>query len=210
MSAEAATMEPTRERRDTAILGLWVFLATELMFFGALFLGYLHVRLGDPAGVAAASHHAHEWLGTINTAVLLTSSFTMALAVSSANAGARRAARGLLVATALLGAAFMAIKATEYAFEWRDGLVPGLHFTVPDPHGTTALFFDLYFLMTGVHAVHLAIGIAIVARLVAKLRAPGLAPGRAQAIELTGLYWHFVDAVWIFLYPLFYLVDLSS
>ena len=205
----AVPLEPTRERRDTATLGMWVFLATELMFFGALFLGYLHVRLGDPAGVAEASHHTHEWLGTINTAVLLTSSFGMALAVMAANAGARRAARGWLVATALLGAGFLAIKGTEYALEWRDGLVPGLHFTVPDPHGTTRLFFDLYFLMTGVHAVHLAIGLAIVAVLVFRLRSPGLAPGRAQAIELTGLYWHFVDVVWVFLYPLFYLVDLS-
>jgi cytochrome c oxidase subunit 3 len=209
MSAEALRLEPTRERRDTATLGMWVFLATELMFFGALFLGYLHVRLGDPAGVAEASHHTHEWLGTINTAVLLTSSFAMALAVMAANAGARRAARGWLVATALLGLAFLAIKGTEYVLEWRDGLVPGLHFAVPDPHGTTRLFFDLYFLMTGVHAVHLTIGIAIVASLVLRLRHPGLAPGRAQAIELTGLYWHFVDVVWVFLYPLFYLVDLS-
>jgi len=209
MSAEALRLEPTRERRDTATLGMWVFLATELMFFGALFLGYLHVRLGDPAGVAEASHHTHEWLGTINTAVLLTSSFAMALAVMAANAGARRAARGWLVATALLGVAFLTIKGTEYVLEWRDGLVPGLHFTVPDPHGTTRLFFDLYFLMPGVHAVHLTIGIAIVASLVLRLRHPGLAPGRAQAIELTGLYWHFVDVVWVFLYPLFYLVDLS-
>ena len=205
----AATLEPPRERRDTATLGMWVFLATELMFFGALFLGYLHVRLGDPAGVAEASHHTHEWLGTINTAVLLTSSFAMALAVMAANGGARRAARGWLAATALMGVAFVAIKGAEYFLEWRDGLVPGLHFDVPDPRGTTRLFFDLYFLMTGVHAVHLTIGIAIVALLAHRLREPGMAPGRAQAIELTGLYWHFVDVVWLFLYPLFYLVDLS-
>lgn len=205
----AVPLEPTRERRDTATLGMWVFLATELMFFGALFFGYLHVRLSDPAGFAEASHHTHEWLGTINTAVLLTSSFTMALALMAANEGARRAARGWLVATGLLGAAFVAIKATEYALEWRDGLVPGLHFTVPDPHGTTRLFFDLYFLMTGVHAIHLTIGLAIVALMVHRLREPGLAPGRAEGIELTGLYWHFVDVVWVFLYPLFYLVDLS-
>ena len=205
----AVVLEPPRERRDTATLGMWVFLATELMFFGALFLGYLHVRLGDPAGVAEASHHTHEWLGTINTAVLLTSSFTMALAVTAANGGSRRVARGWLTATALMGLAFVAIKGAEYFLEWQDGLVPGLHFTVPDPHGTTRLFFDLYFLMTGVHALHLTIGIAIVALLVHRLRKPGMAPGRAQAIELTGLYWHFVDVVWVFLYPLFYLVDLS-
>ena len=209
MSAPPIALEATPHRRDTARLGMWVFLATELMFFGALFLGYLHVRVGDPAGVAEASHHTHEWLGTINTAVLLTSSFCMALAVAAADAGARRAARGWLAATALLGLAFLAIKGTEYALEWRDGLVPGLHFTVPDPHGTTRLFFDLYFLMTGVHAVHLTIGIALVALFVHRLRQPGLAPGRAQAIEVTGLYWHFVDVVWVFLYPLFYLVDLS-
>ena len=208
MSATPVFADTPRFRQETATLGMWVFLATELMFFGALFFGYLHVRVHDPAGLAEASHHTHEWLGTINTAVLLTSSFTMALAVAAASGGSRRAARGWLAATAVQGVAFLAIKGIEYTLEWRDGLVPGLHFTVPDPHGTTALFFDLYFLMTGVHAIHLAIGVAVVAWLVFRMRSPGMPPGRAEAIDLTGLYWHFVDAVWVFLYPLFYLVDL--
>jgi cytochrome c oxidase subunit III len=202
-------LDPVAWRRETASLGMWIFLATELMFFGALFFGYLHVRLGDPQGVAAASRHTHEWLGTINTAILLTSSFTMALAVRAATLGQRRAARRLLWATAALGVAFLAVKATEYGLEWRDGLVPGLHFTVREHAQATALFFFLYFLMTGVHALHLAIGIVAVAWLAWRLREARLPEWRVEEIDVLGLYWHFVDAVWIFLYPLFYLVDLA-
>jgi len=190
--------DPRAWRSETATLGMWVFLATELMFFGALFLGYLHVRLADPEGFAAASRHTHEWLGTINTAILLTSSFAMALAVHAAGAGDRHAARRWLLVTAILGLAFGGVKGAEYAMEWRDGLLPG-----------TNLFFYLYFLMTGVHAVHLLIGVALVLLMAWKLRAAALPPGRVDAIDAVGLYWHFVDAVWIFLSPLFYLVDLA-
>jgi cytochrome c oxidase subunit 3 len=201
--------DPSRWRRETMTLGMWVFLATELMFFGVLFLAYLRVRLGDPAGFGAASRHAHEWIGTANTAILLTSSFFMALGAEAALAGARRAARRWLLATALLGAAFMALKGLEYALEWRDGLVPGLHF-IHAGDRTLALFFFLYFVMTGVHAVHLAIGIGWLSILGWRLR--GASPGRPSpdTIELAALYWHFVDAIWIFLYPLFYLVDLHG
>jgi cytochrome c oxidase subunit 3 len=204
MSAATATaVDPIAWRRETATLGMWVFLATELMFFGPLFFGYLYMRVHDPQGVAAASRHMHEWLGTLNTAILLTSSFTMALAVRCAMLSQRRAARRLLFMTAALGLAFLAVKATEYGLEWRDGLVPGFQ-NPPLP-----IFFFLYFLMTGVHALHLLIGIGAVLWLVWRLRAPALPERRVEEIDVLGLYWHFVDAVWIFLYPLFYLVDLA-
>jgi cytochrome c oxidase subunit 3 len=206
----AAGFDARAWRSETATLGMWVFLATEVMFFGALFFGYLHVRLGDPVGFAAASRGTHPWLGTLNTAILLTSSLAMALATQAAAGGGRHAARRWLAVTALLGLAFVAVKGAEYTLEWDDGLVPGLHFLPHAHERTTQLFFYLYFVMTGVHAVHLLLGIGLVGLMAWKLREPVLPPGRIDAIDATALYWHFVDAVWIFLYPLFYLVDLHG
>lgn len=195
-------------RGDVATLGMWVFLATEAMFFGPLFLGYTHERLQAPAAFAAASQQTHLWLGTINTAVLLTSSFTMALAVRCARLAERRPALRWLAVTAALGVAFLGIKATEYALEWRDGLVPALHFTYAgvQAHGV-AVFFYLYFLMTGVHAVHLTIGLGVIGAIALRMRASPRPDAPANAVDLLGLYWHFVDAVWIFLYPMFYLIE---
>ena len=208
MNATVHAIDPRAWRSETATLAMWVFLATEVMFFGALFLGYLHVRLGDPEGVAAASRHTHEWLGTLNTAILLTSSLTMALAVRAAQLSQREGARRLLWITAALGVAFMAVKGIEYTMEWNEGLVPRLNFTVTAHVRATALFFYLYFVATGLHALHLAIGIAAVSWLAWRLRAPRMPDWRVDEIDALGLYWHFVDAIWIFLYPLFYLVDL--
>lgn len=196
-------------RRETASLGMWIFLATEVMFFGVLFLAYAHARAGDPAGFGAASRLTHEWLGTINTAILLTSSLTMALAVRGGWAGRRRSVIRLLWATAALGGAFIAVKGLEYSLEWRDGLVPVLHFTFSGDHAeAVARFFFLYFVMTGVHAVHLAIGVALVSWLALRDRDPSHPVHRRETAECLGLYWHFVDAIWIFLYPLIYLVEL--
>ncbi|HXS52415.1 MAG TPA: cytochrome c oxidase subunit 3 [Usitatibacter sp.] len=196
-------------RRETASLGMWVFLATEVMFFGVLFLAYTHARIVDPQGFAAASRLTHEWLGTINTAVLLTSSLTMALAVRNGWAGHRTIVIRLLWATAALGLAFIVIKAIEYSLEWRDGLVPVLNFTYAGANRRgVETFFFLYFLMTGVHAVHLTIGVLLVAWLALRDRDPSRPVHRRESAECIGLYWHFVDCVWIFLYPLIYLVDL--
>ena len=196
-------------RRETASLGMWVFLATEVMFFGVLFLGYLHARIADPHGFATASRLTHEWLGTINTAVLLTSSLTMALAVRNGWAGHRIVVIRLLWITAALGLAFIVIKGIEYSLEWRDGLVPVLNFTYrgADPRAVESFFF-LYFVMTGVHAVHLSIGVALVAWLAIRDRDPSHPVHRRDTAECIGLYWHFVDSIWIFLYPLIYLVEL--
>lgn len=196
-------------RRETASLGMWVFLATEVMFFGVLFLAYAHARMADPRGFAAASRLTHEWLGTINTALLLSSSLTMALAVRGGWAGERAAAIRLLWITAALGLAFIGIKGVEYALEWRDGLVPVLNFTYAgaDRRAVESFFF-LYFVLTGVHAIHLSIGIALLAWLAIRGRDPSHPVHRRDTAECLGLYWHFVDAVWIFLYPLVYLVEL--
>jgi cytochrome c oxidase subunit 3 len=210
VSAAAPEVNPSAWREQTASLGMWVFLATELMFFGAIFMSYLYLRAHNAAAVAAASRHTHEWLGTINTGVLLTSSFSMALAVRFAQVAHRKVVQRLLWVTAALGIAFLAIKLTEYAMEWNEGLVPGLHFTIVDNARITALFFFLYFLATGVHAIHLTIGVIAVLWLSWRLREPAFPDWRADEIDVLGLYWHFVDAIWIFLYPLFYLVSLQS
>jgi cytochrome c oxidase subunit 3 len=186
--------------------GMWVFLSSELLFFGPLLFGYLYLRMHHPEATGMASRHTDMLLGTVNTAVLLTSSFCMALAGHAAQKGndmrdRRRAAR-LLALTAALGIVFLAIKGVEWHQEFDEHLFPGAGFHPSDGrdlgtvHGME-LFFLLYFAATGLHALHLFIGVSACLWL---MRSP-----RAEAVELAGLYWHFVDVVWIFLYPLLYL-----
>lgn len=183
------------ERREAATLGIWAFLATEVLFFGPLFFGYVHARLAQPDAFASGSHHMHIVLGTLNTALLLTSSLTMALAVEATQRG-KRSLRLLLAVTALLGAAFLCAKGYEYVTE------------IPEAARATggeARFYFLYFAMTGLHAIHLAIGIALLAWL--WLRAHRLGTAHFAPVEVTGLYWHFIDVVWVFLFPMFYLLE---
>ncbi len=208
--ARAEQFDTAPQQHDASLLGTWAFLATEVMFFGPLFLGYLYGRLHEGQAFALGSHHTHLWLGTVNTAVLLTSSLTMALGVRSAEAGNRRPLPWLLAATAALGAAFLAVKGIEYREEWNEGLVPMLDFAYDGPQaGGVAYFFYLYFLMTGLHAVHLAIGIALMLWLFRRARRLEFDALYHTPVEAVGLYWHFVDVIWIFLYPIIYLLDRS-
>ena len=188
--------DSTLEQREAALLGMWVFLATEVLFFAPLFFGYVHGRVYQPEAFVAGSHHMHLVLGTLNTALLLTSSFTMALAVQCSRTGKTRPLARFLVLTALLGAAFLAVKGVEYSSEWSEAT---------KATGGEARFYFLYFAMTGVHALHLAIGIGVVGWLA--LRAKGFSSTYYAPVEVTGLYWHFVDIVWVFLYPMFYLLE---
>jgi cytochrome c oxidase subunit 3 len=184
------------ERRETALFGMWAFLATEVMLFGPLFFGYVHGRATAWDAFVSASHHMHIVLGTLNTAILLTSSFTMVLAVSAARQGRLPALRRHLGFTALLGIAFLGIKATEYGMEIGElGRASALELK----------FYFLYFAMTGLHALHLTIGIALIAWL--RWRAARFDAGHHSPVEVSGLYWHFVDTVWVFLYPMFYLLE---
>jgi cytochrome c oxidase subunit 3 len=184
----------------TPQFGMWVFLASEVLFFGGLIVAYTYARSHWPDGFAAASHETHVVLGTINTALLLTSSACVALAVSLDR---RQWASWLLTAACALGIAFIAIKGVEYRKEWLEHLVPGANFRLANVQGAE-LFFVLYFLITGLHAVHLTIGAGVLA-----FFAWGTHRGKPWAlprrVEAAGLYWHFVDIVWIFLYPLIYL-----
>lgn len=185
---------------------MWVFLATELLFFGALLAAYLHGRFEWPAGFAAASRRTDVLLGTLNTAVLLTSSALVAAAVALASSGSRdRWAPRLLFASAVLGMAFMAIKGIEYHKDWQEGLFPGPGFALASTPGAEQ-FFMLYFFITALHALHLLVGVGVLISFAwGTSNASSWAGGRR--LEVAGLYWHFVDIVWIVLYPLLYLVN---
>jgi cytochrome c oxidase subunit III len=195
----------TLEQQDEAAqLGIWVFLATEMMFFGALLLGYAVLRKAYPAAFAEAGRETKLLIGTVNTAVLLTSSATMAWALHAAEAGRRRLLALLLAITAGFGLVFLALKGVEYAQEYSEHLVPGVNFD-PARGPAVELFYFLYFTLTGLHAVHLTVGIALVLVLAVRAWRGAFSPAHYAAVEVTGLYWHFVDFVWIFLYPLIYL-----
>ncbi len=200
------TLAAPEQRAQAGTLGMWVFLATELMFFGPLFFGYWYGRLQFPEAFAAASRETDVVLGAANTTLLLTSSALMAAAVEAAQLGARRLAVRLLGATAALGVVFLIVKGAEYHHEWQAGLFPG-DASVLVTGGR--LFFLLYFAMTGVHALHLVIGITVVAAFAVTGAGakPRWGPGQ---LGLVGLYWHFVDALWIFLFPLLYLLGRSG
>ena len=194
-------------RRDTARLGMWVFLASEMLFFGGLIAAYAAARWHASAGFAAASAQTDVALGTLNTALLLTSSFVIALAVESSGADRRRGTARWLGLAAALGVAFLAIKGFEWRREWAEGLFPGPGFTV---HGRVVpgaeVFFAWYFVATALHALHLLIGVAGCAGFAVALRRSQPAADLAPRIHGLALYWHFVDVVWIVLYPLIYLV----
>jgi cytochrome c oxidase subunit 3 len=191
---------------DAGRFGMWVFLASEILFFGGLFVAYLYGRTHWPAGFALASRHTDVTLGTLNTAILLTSSAVVALAVAcDEHARQRRWTARLLALTALLGAAFLAIKGVEWHAEIGEHLFPGPGFALTDTPGAQE-FFALYFVMTGLHAVHMIVGVAMLA-IFARARSRGRDWADATHVEVAALYWHFVDLVWIFLYPLLYLVE---
>ena len=196
------------QQREAAHLGIWVFLATEVLFFGGLFAAYLVCRVLYAGAFGDASKHTDVLIGTLNTAILLTSSLFMALAVRASKLGQRRATTWCLLITLLLGVVFLGLKAMEYHKDYIDHLVPVLDFHFGGPHPAQAeLFFILYFLMTGLHAIHVAVGIGVLgvlARMSARRR---FSPHYFTPVEVGGLYWHFVDIVWIFLYPLLYLVS---
>jgi cytochrome c oxidase subunit 3 len=199
------------QQRETATLGMWVFLATEVLFFGGMFLGYTVYRSQHPAAFREASAHTLLWIGTGNTAVLLLSSFIMVLGVRAASVGERQIAARFLFMTAGLGVLFLIAKGFEYHHEIEEGLLPGasFHLSGHDPRHAE-MFFYLYFLMTGVHALHVLIGVTILGAFALGLRSGRSRSPNATAVDLLGLYWHFVDIVWVFLFPLIYLVGRSG
>jgi cytochrome c oxidase subunit 3 len=200
-----------RHQRDVATIGIWAFLATEVLFFGGMLLAYVVYRNAYPEGFVEAGKETKIIIGSINTAVLLTSSVTMAWAVEAAAKGERRALVVLLLATAALGCTFAVLKGVEYYKEYEEHRVPGIDFEGKGPHAhAVELFYFLYFMLTGVHAIHLSIGIGIVVVMAVRAWRGAFSSVYNTPIEITGLYWHFVDIVWIFLYPLIYLMGRSG
>jgi cytochrome c oxidase subunit 3 len=195
------------QQTEATTLGMWVFLVTEVLFFGGLFLVYTVYRRWYPDAFVAASHELDVTLGTINTAVLITSSLTMALAVHAAQLGRRKALMLFLVATMILGGVFLGIKSLEYYHKFAEHHVPGPGFQFEKEYFRHAqIFFSLYFLMTGLHALHMIIGFGIMLWMLIWACNGTITKEYFSPIEISGLYWHFVDIVWIFLFPLLYLI----
>jgi cytochrome c oxidase subunit III len=193
------------QQSETAQLGMWVFLATEVLFFGGIMLAYEVYRTTYSAAFAVAMHDSIIVIGGINTAVLLTSSLTMALAVHWTAAGDRRWATRALFATAALGIAFLVLKGLEYYLDYQDHVVPGLNFSVPGGEsGPEELFWLFYFYATGLHAIHLTIGVVLVLIMAVRSARRAFAPEDYNPVEVTGLYWSFIDVVWVFLFSLIY------
>jgi cytochrome c oxidase subunit III len=195
------------QQTDATTLGMWVFLVTEVLFFGGLFATYLVYRHSYPDAFAAASHELDVTLGTINTVALITSSLTMALAVHAAQLGQRKLLITFLIVTMILGGVFLGIKSVEYYHKFVEHHVPGPGFQFEKEHLLHAqLFFSLYFVMTGLHAIHMIIGIGIMLVMLRWSWNGTITEEYSSPIEISGLYWHFVDIVWIFLFPLLYLI----
>jgi len=205
-SLVAEQFDDLEQQHEADKLGMWVFLATEVLFFGGLFLSYTVYRYLYPSVFAAASRHTEVILGGANTAILLFSSTLMALAVRAAQLTRRKPLIWLLLGTAFLGIVFMVVKGVEYHKDFVDHLVPGTAFQWHEANPQAAeIFFWLYFAMTGLHAIHVTIGVVLMLLLALLAWRGKFQNGNYMPVEIAGLYWHFVDIVWVFLFPLLYL-----
>jgi cytochrome c oxidase subunit 3 len=220
--------ETEQQQREAGSFGMWLFLLTEIMFFGGMFFSYLLYRNWYYDAFVIASNQLSVPLGTLNTVILITSGFCMALGVWAAEVRKQQMLVWMLILTTLFGVAFLGVKTIEYKEKWDAHHIPGAGFDVrdfvnppknpktgkveqkplaPDMAQKTQVFFFLYFAMTGMHAVHMIIGIALLGLLIWRARAGDYTNGYVAPIENFGLYWHFVDIVWLFLFPLLYLIN---
>jgi len=201
--------DTVEQQKDASTLGMWIFLITEIMFFGGMFLAYTIYRSSYPGIFAITSSSLNVYIGAANTVVLLCSSFTMVMAVRSAQLGRQKAIIFNLILTLILGFIFLGVK----AYEWNEKFVehhvpgPGFHFVGIAQQGPAQLFFSLYFAMTGLHALHMVVGVGILTWLIIKTRQGTFTAEYMTPVDVAGLYWHFVDIIWIFLFPLLYLID---
>ena len=203
----AHQFDDMEQQRDAGLLGIWTFLITEVLFFGGLFTGYAVYRHAYPEAWVIGSGHLDFVVGGINAGVLILSSLTMVLAVHASQLGRRRSLVAYLLLTMVLGSVFMVIKFFEYSHKFHEHLVPGAHFGFTGLHaGNVELFMSFYFAMTGMHALHMIIGLGLLAVLAVMAWRGRFSREYHSPVVISGLYWHFVDIVWIFLYPLLYLV----
>ena len=200
--------ETPGQQKEASTLGMWIFLVTEVMFFGGLFLAYMVYRRLFPEVFAVASNTLNIVIGAVNTAVLLCSSFTMVLAVHASQIGSRKALIVFLILTMLLGGVFLGVKAYEWNEKFQEHHVPGpsFHLEGTAMQGQAQLFFSLYFAMTGLHALHMVVGEGLLLFLLFQAYAGKYTPKYYTPVDIGGLYWHFVDIIWIFLFPLLYLI----
>lgn len=199
------------QQGETAQLGMWVFLATEVLFFGGIMMAYLAYRITYPGDFAAAAKESVIWIGGLNTAILVTSSLTMIMAIYSAEQGDTRRIVQFLLATAALGFVFLCLKGFEYYKDYDDGVVPVLNFhPATAQRGPAELFWLFYFYATGLHAIHLTIGIGVILFMARRAARGGFSPAYTAPLEVAGLYWSFVDIVWVFLFALIYPIGRSA
>jgi cytochrome c oxidase subunit III len=201
--------EDLEQQHESASLGMWLFLATEIMFFGGVFAAYALYRNAYHDAFGEASRHLDLLLGTINTGVLLCSSLTMALAVRAAQVGLKNLTATLIIVTVLLGSVFLGVKAYEYHHKYEEGSIPtpSFHWEGEAQPAHARLFYCFYFIMTGIHAFHMIIGVPILLLVAWQARRGAYTSHYYAPVEMVGLYWHFVDIVWVFLFPLLYLID---
>jgi cytochrome c oxidase subunit 3 len=204
--------DTVEQQQESSTLGMWVFLLTEIMFFGGMFGSYTIFRNLYPEAFASTSHYMNVTLGGINTAVLICSSLTMALAVRAAQIGKKKLLILFLILTLVLGFVFLGVKYSEYHEKWVDHHVPGPSFHYADPRYArqAEILFFLYFAMTGMHALHMVVGAGLITTLIVMAARNRFNAQWYTPVEMVGLYWHFVDIVWIFLFPLLYLIGHTS
>ena len=197
------------QQKDASGLGMWIFLITEVMFFGGMFAAYTVYRNIYPGVFGAASRTLNTTIGAINTAVLLCSSFTMALAVRAGQLGRRKQIMVFLILTLILGTMFLGVKGYEWNEKYVEHHIPGpsFHMEGAGMQDHAQLFFSLYFAMTGLHALHMIVGAGLLSWLLIQTYRGKFSAAYYTPIDMVGLYWHFVDVIWIFLFPLLYLID---
>ncbi len=198
------------QQREASTLGMWIFLITEIMFFGGMFAAYTIYRSAYPTVFAVASSSLNVTVGAINTCVLLLSSFTMVMAVRAGQLGQKKAIILFLILTLVFGCVFLGVKAYEWTEKYEEHHMPGqvaFHLEGTPLQGPAKIFFSLYFAMTGLHAAHMVVGVGLLLVIIFQTAKGKFSSGYYTPIDISGLYWHFVDVVWIFLYPLLYLID---
>jgi cytochrome c oxidase subunit III len=199
------------QQRGAARLGMWMFLVTEVLFFGGVFVAYAAYRIWYPHDFEAGSSKLNVLIASINSLILLTSSLTCTLAIHAAQTGNRKQMVRMLAVSAALGLAFLGFKAVEYTQDYHENLIPGPSFNSSEFEHEGAnpqrvqLFFLFYYFMTGLHVIHLAVGVGLLIWLTVLAQKGWIPPERYVVVEVTGLYWHFVDLMWMFLLPLLYL-----
>ena len=195
------------QEEEAAVAGMWVFLGSEVLFFGAILVAFGLYRILYWEGFSEAASHLEVLVAAGNTVILFTSSLTMALAVLGLRIRAKLVCLLLLLVTIVLGTAFLCVKGYEYLSDWNKGLVPGDHFTWIGPHRLQAeLFFVFYYILTGLHAIHLLVGIGVLSVFALLVLVGKVNAKRSHPLHIAGIYWHFVDLVWIFIFSLVYLL----